>query len=146
MTGNKRLWFALVLGWLLPGLGHFFLKRHAYGAFYLGVIAALVVAGIIISGGTAVNFDDHRAYFACQALAGPAVIGLEFLRGQESIYLAQNVSILNHQTGVVYVATAGVLNLISLCELYRRHARPEAPGPSDTMRADAILQTAPEKA
>ena len=50
----------------------------------------------------------------------------------------EGMSIMAHQTGTVYAATAGVLNLIAICELYRRHVNPEEPGPADTMRVDAI--------
>lgn len=129
-----------MLGWLIPGLGHFYAKRASYGAFYFALIAGLVLAGMLISDGTAVNSTDHFWYFLCQLLAGPATLAIEYLRHPEAIYLGESIGIMAHQTGVVYVATAGVLNLISICELYRRHAHPEEPGPSDTMRADAIAK------
>jgi hypothetical protein len=133
-----NIWFALVLGWLVPGLGHIYAKRYSYGVFYLGLIGGLFGAGMLISDGTAVNSTDHFWYFLCQLLAGPATIVVDFVRHPEGINLGESISILAHQTGVVYVAVAGVLNLISICELYRRHTHPEEPGPSDTMRADAI--------
>jgi hypothetical protein len=133
-----NIWFALVLGWLVPGLGHFYAKRHAYGAFYLLLIGGLFAGGMAISDGTAINSTDHFWYFLCQLFAGPATLAVEYLRHPEGIYLGESIGILAHQTGVVYVAVAGVLNLISICELYRRHTHPEEPGPSDTMRADAV--------
>jgi len=138
MTVSRNIWLALVLGWMVPGLGHFYMRRHVYGLAYTVAIGALIAAGLLISGGSAVNSDMHFWYFLCQVLAGPAVISVEFLRGQDTVYLGETVSILRHQTGVVYVATAGVLNLIVLCELFRRNVNPAAPGPSDTMRVDAI--------
>jgi hypothetical protein len=137
-----NIWFALVLGWLIPGLGHFYAKRHAYGAFYLAMVGGLFAAGMMISEGTAINSTDHFWYFLCQLLAGPATVGIESLRHPEGIYLGESISVMAHQTGVVYVSVAGVLNLISICELYRRHAHPEEPGPSDTMRADAVAKPA----
>lgn len=133
-----NIWFAMLLGWLVPGLGHFYARRRLYGAFYLTMVAGVFIAGMVISGGTGVNRDIHEWYFLCQFLAGPATLVVELNRGHEAIYLGENISILMHQTGTVYVAVAGVLNLISICELHRRHTRPEEPGPADTMRVDAI--------
>ncbi|MCA8910554.1 MAG: hypothetical protein KDB82_02525 [Planctomycetes bacterium] len=133
-----NIWFALVLGWLVPGLGHFYAKRKLHGLFYFVMIAGLYGAGLIVSGGTAVNATDHLAYFVCQILAGPITFGIEALRNPDSLSLGHGMSIMAHQTGTVYAATAGVLNLIAICELYRRHVNPEEPGPADTMRVDAI--------
>jgi hypothetical protein len=137
MVKGRNIWVGVLLAWLVPGLGHFYMKRFRHGAFYLVAIAATYTAGMLIAEGTAVNYTLHEYYFYCQLLAGPITFGLEFLRGGEAIYLADSISILRHQTGVVYAATAGVLNLIVICELYRRWAQPEAPGPADTMRVGA---------
>jgi hypothetical protein len=138
MTSQRNIWLALVLGWLVPGLGHFFMRRHVYGLIYSVAVGALFAGGLLISGGSAINYDMHFWYFLCQLPAGPATLTFELVRGQDAIVLGETVSILRHQTGVVYVAVAGILNLIVLCELYRRHANPEAPGPADTMRVDAV--------
>lgn len=133
-----NIWFALVLAWLVPGLGHFYAKRMLHGLFYFLVISGLYAAGLIISDGTAVNATDHLAYFMCQILAGPITFGVESLRNPDSLSLGEGIGIMAHQSGTVYAATAGVLNLIAICELYRRHVNPDEPGPSDTMRVDAI--------
>lgn len=132
----------MLLGWLVPGLGHFFVKRHLHGLFYFAAIGALYGAGLIISQGTAINYVLHEYYFYCQLWAGPVTLAIESLRGDESIYLGESISIMAHQTGVVYAATAGILNLIAICELYRRHVQPEAPGPADTMRVGPVTEAA----
>lgn len=133
-----NIWFAMVLGWLLPGLGHFYARRQLHGLFYFVMIAGLYGAGMVISDGTAINATDHFWYFLCQLLAGPGTIAIDAIRHPEGIYLGETIGIMAHQTGTVYAAVAGVLNLIVICELYRRHVHPLEPGPSDTMRADAI--------
>jgi len=134
MAARRKIGLGIVLGWLVPGLGHLYMKRHVHGALYALCIGGLFAAGLLLARGTAVNFEIHPWYFTCQAFAGPVTFMLEFLRGPEAINLGESVGILEHQTGVVYVATAGVLNLVTLAELYRRHVEPTAPGPADTMR------------
>ncbi len=134
MASKRNVWLALFLGWLIPGLGHLYFKRHAHGAVYLVLICGLYGAGVALSRGTAVNLDIHGAYFACQLFAGPITLGLEVLRGHEAINLGETVGVLEHQSGVVYAATAGILNLVTLAELFRRQQEPDAPGPADTMR------------
>lgn len=139
---GRKIYFALLLAWLVPGLGHFFVRRHLHGLFYFAAIGALYGAGMIIAQGTAVNYTLHEYYFYCQFWAGPVTLVIEALRGNESIYLGENISVMAHQTGVVYAATAGILNLIAICELYRRNAQPDAPGPADTMRVGPIPEAA----
>jgi hypothetical protein len=134
---RRNIWLALILGWLVPGLGHFYVRRPLHGALYALCICGLYAAGVALARGTAVNWDIHPWYFACQLWAGPITIGLEFLRGPEAINLGESIGILEHQTGVVWAAVAGVLNLVTLAELFRRHSEPEAPGPADTMRNPA---------
>lgn len=142
MAAPRNIWLGVTLGWLVPGLGHFYMKRPLHGALYAACIAGLYAAGLGLAGGTAVNYDIHPWYFACQMLAGPATIALEIMRGHEAINLGESIGILEHQTGVVYAATAGVLNLVTIAELYRRHTEPLAPGPADTMRKPANGGTA----
>lgn len=140
--GKRQIGIGLLLGWMLPGLGHFYMRRRVYGAIYGVLIGGLYAAGVIISRGTAVNWDIHEAYFVCQLFAGPITLGLEAMRGGEALNLGHNIGILQHQSGTVYAATAGILNLVTLAELYRRHAEPEAPGPADTMRNPASQEGA----
>jgi hypothetical protein len=59
------------------------------------------------------------------------------MRDRGDIGLGDSLAVLAHQSGVVYAAAAGVLNLIVLCELHRRHSMPSAPGPGDTIRQEA---------
>lgn len=140
MGKGRKIWLALALAWLVPGLGHFYLKRPLHGLFFLAAIGGLYAAGLIIAQGTAVNYTLHEYYFYCQMFAGPVTFVVEALRGKESIYLGESISVFAHQSGVVYVATAGILNLIAICELYRRWVQPDAPGPSDTMRVDPVTK------
>jgi hypothetical protein len=98
------------------------------------------VAGWVLSAGTAVNWDAHGTYFLLQMLVSPMTITLELMRDRGDVGLGDTLPIINHQSGTVYAATAGLLNLISLCELHRRHVAPDAPGPGDTLRAELVLR------
>lgn len=143
---EKSIGFALVLGWLLPGLGHIYMGRRAHGALYAAIILGLYAAGVILSRGTAVSVKIHDVYFICQMMAGPLTIGMNFLGARGEWGLGESLPVLDHQSGVVYAALAGVLNLITLCELHRRWELPDAPGPGDTIRATTAEQPAEKKA
>ncbi len=135
-----NIWFALFLGWLVPGLGHLYAKRANYAAFYFVCIGGLYVAGWVLSRGTSVNWDAHGTYFLLQMLATPMTLTLELLRDRGDIGLGESLPIIDHQSGTVYAATAGLLNLIVLCELHRRYMSPDAPGPGDTLRAELVIK------
>lgn len=138
---KTNIWFALFLGWMLPGLGHFYVRRHVHGTFYMLSICGLYAAGVALSRGTAVNWDAHGTYFLLQMLASPITLSFEVMRDRGDMGLGDSLKVLDHQSGVVYAATAGVLNLITLCELHRRHESPDAPGPGDTLRAELVVRS-----
>lgn len=68
---------AMVLAWVLPGLGHWYLgeKRRAMliGAGILG----LFCGGVLIGGVNAVDSKEDTIWFVGQAIVGPVALGVD---------------------------------------------------------------------
>ena len=130
---------AFVLGWMIPGAGHAYGGRWGKAVLFFVMITGLVVAGVLIGGGPVLLWN--QLWYAPQLCAGGPVIALTPL----SQYLARRppapdarpvytqvpptvgIDWANrlHETGTLYTAVAGFLNLLVMMDAYLKLAYPE---------------------
>ncbi len=119
---------ALVLGWILPGAGHAYAGRWGKAILFFSLITALMVAGLVIGGGT--NILPDRLWYAAQVCAGGPALALtpisQHLAGPDD----SNVDWADplHEMGTLYTAVAGFLNLLVMMDAYTRIAYPHRLG------------------
>jgi hypothetical protein len=107
---------AAIAGWLVPGLGHLLLRRWSKAAVYFLCVAGLACAGLAMRGGVfAPGSDDlfDRLGFLADLGAG----SFYFLAHQ----IQSAGSDIAHATGdygTRLLATAGMLNLLTVLEAY----------------------------
>lgn len=115
---------ALVLGWVLPGAGHAYAGRWGKAVLFFSLITALVVAGLVIGGGT--NILPNRLWYAAQVCAGGPAIALtpisQYLAGPNGSNADWADPL--HEMGTLYTAVAGFLNLLVMMDAYTRLAYP----------------------
>lgn len=75
----KNRYFAALLAWLVPGLGHFYQGRNAKGAIFMACIVTLLVFGIYVGQGNGKTIlpDDpliNVAYAPTESMAAPTSI------------------------------------------------------------------------
>ena len=102
----------LLLGWLVPGLGHALIGRKGKGAFFLAAIVGTLLAGMMIGRGRCLNLSAGYLILAAQMLAGlPALImaGASTLAGID--YPVSHVIPL-FDVGSLYTCMAGLMNLM----------------------------------
>ncbi|MCL2639895.1 MAG: hypothetical protein FWD53_03525 [Phycisphaerales bacterium] len=63
-------YMALVLAWLVPGLGHLVLGEKARGLIFAATIHGLFAAGMLIAGVRAINPPEQQIWTYTQYLAG----------------------------------------------------------------------------
>jgi TM2 domain-containing membrane protein YozV len=115
---------ALALGWAIPGAGHAYAGKWGKAVLFFVCITGLLAAGMIMSGGTILLPD--RLWYAAQVCAGGPAIALTAL----SKHLAPNPAVIDwanrlHETGTLYTAVAGFLNLLVMMDAYIKLAYPE---------------------
>lgn len=111
LLGDRRHLLAYLLAWLLPGLGHLYLGRRQKAWLFLAVIMGLYSLGLGISGFRTVGADDNPYYYAGKFGSGITML-VAWLLGPEKPYPAEGMSLLWFDPGLLYVAVAGLLNLV----------------------------------
>src|SRR5581483_8407143 len=109
-------------GWLVPGLGYWFLGQR-WRAITIGVTILIVfVLGLLIGGIKVVDAPDgfaniaQKPWFIGQILAGPVSV--------VSAVLADRTKVMSHahswEIGTLYTAVAGMLNLLAIIDSAHR--------------------------
>ena len=143
----KNPYVAALLGWIVPGMGHFYQGRTAKAITIFVAVTTLFISGYQMGGGKVVycsfTSEDFRWQFVGQFFLGsaavPAVIQNRSLRSQQeqgstvsllwSGFLAPPTSTRelndwNHdyhsffQMGTLYTLVAGLLNLFAIYDAY----------------------------
>jgi hypothetical protein len=132
-------------GWLLPGLGHWLIGQRRRGGVLMLTLLLLWAAGLTVGGISVIDHERQRWWFLGQMLMAPSV-AVDFYHqrlkpadqplprpkgetGQAPPYRPS----FGHQAeqGTLYVALAGLLNLVAMLDVvYRepeeaRHQPPE---------------------
>ena len=114
-TPRKRsAWLATLCGLLIPGGGQLYVGRPGKAVLMLLAIGALYVGGLHLTGYTAVNPTTHKLEFIAHAMAiGPTAL---------VTYLTQHVQLDRAlpwlEIGRLYVAVAGLLNLVAISDAW----------------------------
>jgi hypothetical protein len=127
----------VLLGWLVPGLGHFAQGRKLRGFIVFGLLCGLLVLGTQLAEGSNLDRERHFYYWAGQFLAGMPVLVLELLHGHRAV--ASDIPYVD--AGLVFVCLAGLLNVLALMDVFvYAEAKffgtaEEGPGPDATAKA-----------
>ena len=106
----------VLLAWLLPGAGHFAIRRAWPGIFVAVAIWTLFGAGMALSGFENVNWTRHPWLFGLQVLAAvPAGAAALLTKG-----LVPTEYYPHHTVGDLYTLVAGLLNLVAIGDVHAR--------------------------
>lgn len=116
-----NLWILPVLAaWIIPGGGHFLLKKTGRGALILGAVALMFLFGLFMRGmmfspeggdmlTTLINYGGFVA-----DLAGGALYFAATLFGYAQPDMAGD----GHDYGTKFLVTAGLLNILAMTDVY----------------------------
>jgi len=114
---------ALVLGWIIPGAGHAYAGRWGKAVLFFVCITGLLVAGMVMGGGTVVRYRE--LWILAQGGAGGpafAMIPISEYFAKSGVDWASRL----HETGTLYTAVAGFLNILVMMDAYLKLAYPHA--------------------
>lgn len=113
-TGTRSPALAVLLAWLVPGIGHFFQGRKLRGALVFLTLAGLVVFGTLLAEGSNLSRERHYYYWGGQFMAG--------LPGLVAEALASGEPLTKHvrygEAGLVIASVAGLLNILAMLDVY----------------------------
>ena len=117
-----NVWFLPVLAaWIIPGAGHFMLKKPGRGALLFGSVLMMFLFGLSMSG---MMFTPEKGAdyltslinyggFACDLAAG-AMYVLAAMFG----YSQPDMPGAAHDYGTKFLVTAGLLNILAIADAY----------------------------
>jgi len=114
---------AIILGWILPGLGHVSLGQQRRGFLIMGGVLFLVFCGVLIGGIDAVDHKNDGLWFIAQVWCGLTVVGVDVLNQAliAPLPIAEKVMRvgLSHanEIGTLFIAMAGLMNFVVLLDL-----------------------------
>ncbi len=115
--GNQPLAiFAAVVGWLVPGLGHLLIGKWGKAIGYFLAVATLAVVGLRMRGDVFTSGGDAFGMLGFLADLGAGVF---YFLAHTINPLGADVSRAAGDYGTRLIATAGVLNLLCVLEVYQ---------------------------
>ena len=130
---------ATLVGWIIPGGGHFLQGRKVRGIVAFALVATLFAVGCYLAGGTNLDRSRHFYYWAGQALLGPIAFVAETLNGHP--LMTERVTY--EDAGVVLSSVAGMLNVLLLLDVYGFSEAKRLGRPLATEAVDPELETGP---
>lgn len=118
----------ILLGWLVPGLGHWIIGRRGKALLFFGVITITFVAGVLLAEGRNLNYDRDGVYFLAYMFNGlETALGWLWTR-----HLEYDHAIPHLQVGFLYAAVGSLLNLVVVIDFFNTCTRRRIEGPAQT--------------
>lgn len=114
-------WYGIVaLAWLIPGGGHFLLKRPGRGALILGSVVLMFLLGLMMRG---YMFQPQRGDLLTTIIyyggfIGDLASGLLYLLTTWLGYAQPDVAGHVHDYGTKFLVAAGLLNILGMVDAY----------------------------
>lgn len=111
-----RLVKLCVASWLVPGLGHWLLKRRRRAVILFAAIIAMFIFGVLMKGQfyalASISYLERLGYLAelCTGLAMPVTKFFGYGGG--------NPFFISSDYGTAYLVSAGMLNLLTILDAY----------------------------
>lgn len=111
---------AVALAWLIPGGGHFLLKRPARGAILAACVALMFLFGLMMRGAMFQwqTGDILTTVIYCGGFLADLMSGILYLL---SVWLGYNQADMAghvHDYGTKFLVAAGLLNILAMVDVY----------------------------
>jgi hypothetical protein len=111
---------AVALAWLIPGGGHFLLKKPARGGLLAACVTAMFLLGLMMRGamfqpqtGDLLTIVIYYGGFLCNLMSGILYLLTNWL-GYSQPDMAGHV----HDYGTKFLVAAGLLNLLAMVDVF----------------------------
>jgi hypothetical protein len=116
-----QLWAAPVaVGWLIPGGGHFLLKRRGRALLLFFPITLMFVCGLMMRGAmfSPQTGDLLTTLINCGGFVGDLASGILYLLSVWLGYSQPDVAGAVHDYGTKFLVTAGLLNILAMVDAF----------------------------
>jgi hypothetical protein len=114
---SRRSLVAMLLAYLVPGAGHFYLGRRGMAAAYFAIIVTLFAVGLWLDAVLYTIANAHRQLIGLMAALGSMGSGTLYLLGRMFGPIGDFRS-LTFEYGRMFTLTAGLMNLLLVADCY----------------------------
>jgi TM2 domain-containing membrane protein YozV len=114
-AGSGFVYLPLIVGWLVPGAGHFLLRKWGRGAFLAASILGMFVMGIAMQGKL---YGGAHDILEILGLAGDLGNGLLYFVSRALGLGADPVQVTTADYGTRFIVVAGLLNVIAAVDAH----------------------------
>lgn len=109
-----------LLAWLVPGAGHFYLKRYWHGVILLAAVAAMFVCGLLMQGRMYVPMGGNlfTTVMTYGGYLGDLCNGSLYLLAVGLGYEQEMLPGAIHDYGTKFLVCSGLLNLLAVVDTY----------------------------
>lgn len=105
-----------IIAWLVPGLGHLLLRRWGRALAFFVAVSGLVMTGYLMRGNV---FPLHsQDPFGTLGFVADACSGVFYLLARVVEASGPNVSRAVGDYGTRFIAAAGIVNVLAICDAY----------------------------
>ena len=116
---------AVALGWLIPGGGHFLLKRTGRGIILLAAVTGMFLCGLMMRGAmfTPQSGDLLTTLINTGGFIGDLASGILYLLTVWLGYSQPDVPGMVHDYGTKFLVAAGALNILAMVDVFEIAAK-----------------------
>ena len=113
---------AVLLAWLIPGAGHFYLKRPIRGAILAACVVVMFAFGLLMRGAMFewlwTSTDMLTTLIFCGGYVANNAAGIPYYLATWMGYTQPDVAGHVHDYGTKFLAGAGLLNILAMVDAY----------------------------
>ena len=114
---SSKLLPACLLAWVLPGAGHFYLRRPGKGLLFFGTIGALFLLGVAMKSRLQLYLGLEDPLALLFSIAQMAV-GAPYFVARALGFEAGQVTSVTYEYGNTFTAVAGLLNILVILDAH----------------------------
>jgi hypothetical protein len=114
---TPRTYFAMVLAYLVPGAGHFFIGRRGRALAFFAIVTFLYVIGLAVDGGLYTFAEAQGQWLKRLATLGSMGAGLPYFIAKAT---GPHGKVLSgtFEYGTMFLLSAGMMNLLLVLDCY----------------------------
>jgi hypothetical protein len=114
---TPRAVISMILAWVVPGAGHFYLGRRGRAVAFFGIVVVMFVLGILLDGAAYTRASSQGSWLKILASMASLGAGLLYVCAAKFGALGDVVSA-TYEYGSAFMLTAGLMNLLLVLDCY----------------------------
>ena len=113
-AGRRSPATAVLLTWLVPGLGHLYEGRRARAVIVFVLLVGMLAIGVLLADTSSLSRERHYYYWGGRFLLGLPAIVAEVIWGSRPV----TSHVPYAEAGLVFGTVAGLLNIMAMLDVY----------------------------